>query len=417
MPNNNLITPRMIILNLLDEFMNALKIVPGFNTTWARDFGKADMKIGDTEFLRKPQRFIEKDGAGYQPQPLSDTYATLTIDTHKQISFDWTAFQEVLSIQDQYKRYFEKSVNQLANAADDACASFAERNTNNITGVLGTNPASIADAQALFMNMYALAIENGCPTDDLTVILAPRIAAAVMTYINQMYNPQTAIGRQFEQGVPMANMFGFKRIAVDPNVRRHTNGTFTGTPVVATSSVNGDTSIATSGWTAGDVVSDGTKFWIAATNNVNPKNRRSTAQLKYMVAQGDATADGSGLMTIQLGGGMALYDADQQYANVDVLPVAGAAITITPGTTSPSAKSGSVSVMLGKQGFAFAPIKLPKMAGCNIAETEQDPDTGLSLAIHQGSDIRTYERISRIDAAWGLANLYADNEAGALLGA
>lgn len=417
MPNNNLITPRMITFNLLDEFMNALRVVPMFDTKWASDFGKEGMKIGDTEFIRKPQRFITKDGAGYQPQPLSDTYATLTIDTHKQISFDWTAFQEVLSIEDQYNRYFRKSVNQLANDADDACCGWAAENLNNITGQLGTSPSTLADAQLLMTQMYALLVNKGCPTEDLSAILSPGLNATQMAYLNTLYNPQAALGRQVENGVPMTNQFGFKRVATDPNIRRQTCGTFTGSPTVKTSSVNGDTSIVLENWTADDVLKKGNVFSVGSVLAVNPKNRRSFVTPLYMAAAEDYTADGSGEMTVTLAGGMALYDSSQQYANCDALPVAGATVTVFSGTSSPSTKSGAQSLVLGPQAFAFAPILLPKLAGCNIAESERDPDTGLAIAIHQGSDIKTYERINRIDCAWGIANLYPDNEGGRLLGA
>src|SRR5712671_1833920 len=111
--DNNLVTPRMITFKALDEFLNNLKVLIGFRTTWKEDFGKKGMKIGDTELIRKPQRWLVKRGMAYQGQPISDTYATLVIDRSGQIGFDWGAFEEVLSIDDTYTRYFKTSINQL----------------------------------------------------------------------------------------------------------------------------------------------------------------------------------------------------------------------------------------------------------------------------------------------------------------
>lgn len=419
MGNNSLVTPRMITMNNLDELVNNTVVLTGFNTKWEKDFGIANAKIGDTELIRKPQRWLPKYGMAYQSQPISDTYTTMTIDTNIQVGFDWGAFDETLSIQDQHDRYFKTSIHQIANAWDDQAASYAYQNTNNYTGTLGTNPASLADAQSLFLTAYAILKENGCPEGDLTAVLSPRLAAAVIQYLNTNYNPQESLGKQFTSGQLMSKLLGFDRVKVDQNIRNHTGGTFTGTPLCNGASVNGDTQIVTDGWTAGDTLNPGDIIAAAATNNVNPMNRRSTGIPKRIVVGGGVqlVADANGNMTIPIGGGLVLYDSSQQYASVDNLPADNAALTVWPGTNAPSGKSGVNAVAFGRQAFGFASIKLPKMAGCNIAESITDPDTGISLAQHQGSDLKTFERISRFDSAGGMCVLYPDNEAVRLVGA
>lgn len=419
MGNNSLITPKMITFNQLENLINNLEVLSGFNTTWEKDFAIKDKKIGDTELIRKPQRWLAKDGMGYQPQPISDTYTTMTIDTNKQVGFDWGAFDETLSIEDQDERYFKTSNLQLANAWDDLACGYAYQNTPNYTGTLGTNPASLADSQSLFLTAYAILKENGCPKGDLTAVLSPRLSAAVMQYMNTNFNPQDSIAKQFNSGQLMSRMLGFARTAIDQNIRNHTAGTFVGTPQMNGASVNGDTQLVTDGWTAGDTLNPGDIVAVATTNNVNPMNRRSTGVLKRIVVGGGVqlVADAGGNMTIPIGGGVVLYDSSQQYASVDNLPPDNGLLTVWPGTSAPSGKSGVNALAFGRQAFGFAGIKLPKMAGCNIAESVQDPDTGISIAMHQGSDIRTFERISRMDAAGGLCLLYPDNEAVRMVGA
>lgn len=419
MGNNSLITPKMTTFNQLDNLINNLEVLSGFNTTWEKDFAIKDKKIGDTELIRKPQRWIAKDGMGYQPQPISDTYTTMTIDTNKQIGFDWGAFDETLSIEDQDERYFKTSNLQLANAWDDLACGYAYQNTPNYTGTLGTNPASLADSQTLFLLAFAILKENGCSKGNLMSVLSPRLSAAVVQYLNTNYNPQESLGKQFTSGQIMSKLLGFDRVSVDQNIRNHTAGTFVGTPLVNGASVNGDTQIVTDGWTAGDTLNPGDIFAVGSVNNVNPMNRRSTGVAKRLVVGGGVqlVADSGGNMTIPIGGGVVLYDSSQQYADVDNLPADNAALTIWPGTGSPTGKSGVQSLAFGKQAFGFAGIKLPKMAGCNIAESVQDPDTGISISIHQGSDIKTFERISRMDSAGGLCVLYPDNESVRIVGA
>ncbi len=406
-------------MNELDEFINELTVIKGFNTKWEKDFGQASMKIGDTELIRKPQRWLPKTGMGYQPQPISDTYATLTIDRNVQIGFDWGAFEDVLSIQNEHERYFVTATNQQANQWDDWAAEFAYLNTQHVTGILGTNPTSLQTSQDLFLSAYAILQEMGCPKKDLTAVLSPRLSAAVVSWMNTNFNPQSDLGTQYRSGDLMTRLLGFDRVSVDANIRSHQAGTFVGTPAVATASVNGDTQLLTSGWTAGDTLNPGDEFSVAATKDVNPKNRRSTGQPRPFVVGGSVTltADSGGLMTIPLGGGDVMYDQSQQYANLDNLPAAGALITVFDGTTSPSGKRGAQAVAFGRQAFGFACIALPKLSGCYIAEVVTDPETGISLAIHKGSDLRTYEKISRVDTAGGFVDLYSLNESVRMMGA
>lgn len=416
--DNNLVNTRMITFNMLDELMNDLRVLSGFATKWEKDFAKKGAKIGDTELIRKPQRFLPKFGMNYQPQPLSDTYSTLTIDRNVQIGYDWGAFEEVLSIDDQYNRYFKKSINQQSNQWDEWAAQYAYLNTGNISGVLGTNPASQTDSMGIFLDALAILQENGCPISDLTAACSPAFAASVMKYLNTGFNPQADLSKQYREG-KISAAFGFASIGVDQNIYTDTMGTFVGTPAVNGASVNGDTQIVTDGWTAGDYIDPGNVFKAGSVNNVNPKNRRTTGRAQFFVVGGNArlTADSGGNITIPLGGGFVLYDASQQYADVDALPADNALLTFYPGTSSPSTKSGTQGVAFGKEAYGFAGIELPKMAGCNIAEIATDPKTGISLAVHQGSDLRTYERISRIDSAGGFVALYPANECVRLIGA
>jgi hypothetical protein len=226
----------------------------------------------------------------------------------------------------------------------------------------------------------------------------------------------------------LASAFGYERIAIDQNLYNHTCGTFTGTPVVATTAAEGDTSIATSGWTPstdflnpGDVIVLGSSS-TQITNNVNPKNRRSTGQKKAFVVGGSVPiyADGSGNMTIPIGGDLGqqgFHPAASQYANMDVLPTAAAVVTVWPGTTSPSGKSGIQGLAFARDAFAFAPITLPKPGNCEYSAQATDPDTGISLTLLTQFNAESYRWISRADIGFGFGVFYADNEAVRLVGA
>lgn len=419
MANNALVTTRMVTFKVLDEFLNNLKVVSGFSTEWEAEFGKQGNKIGDTLLVRKPQRWLVKSGATYQEQPITDTFTTITVLRQRFIGFDYGAFESTLSLDDMYNRYFAKQTTQLSNQVDDEASQFAYQNTNNITGTLGTNPASLADAQNIFLDGYAQLMENGCPTEDLTGVFWPAMAAAIMKFLNTNFNPQPELRKQFMSGNLIENMYGFARIAVDQNLYIHTAGTFTGTPVVQTASVDGDTQIVVNGWTANtDFLNAGDVFAVASVNNVNPKNRRTMGRSKKFVVQNTVTADGNGSMTIVFGGNFSLAGPGNQYQNVDALPAAGAAITVWPGTTSPSNKSGNQSLEFGPNAFAFVPITFPNVgeegAFCSQAT---DPKTRASLTMVRQVNAETYRRIARMDMGFDFGNLYPDNESVRAVGA
>src|SRR5436190_795079 len=379
MANNNLATIRMLTFKVLDEFLNNLKVVSGFNYEFEGEFGRKGAKIGDTLYPRKPQRWLVKTGAAYQEQPLVDTTATIRIDRHRHIGFDYGAFESTLSLDDMYNRYFAKQTTQLANQVDDEAAQFAYLGTNNNVGTMGANPTTLADSQDLFLTAYAILMENGCPTEDLTAVFWPRTAAAIMKYLNTNYNPQSQLGKQFLSGNLVENMFGFKRIAASQNIWNHT---------------------------------------IATVNNVNPKNRRSTGVVKRFVVATDLTADSGGNMTIPLGGDFSLAGAGNQYQNVDALPADNAALTIWNGTSSPTGKSGSQSLAFGPNAFAYCPITLPDVgeegAFCSQAT---DPKTKSSMTMVRQVNAETYRGIARMDMGFGFGYLYPDAESVRIVGA
>ena len=425
MGNNALINIQMITYKCLEEFLNSLQVAKGMNSEWSKEFGQKGHKIGDTLQVRRPQRWLVKSGASYQQQPIVDTFSTVKVDRHRHIGFDYGAFEQVLDLDDIYNRYFKTSIRQLANQVDDEAAQFMYLNTNNTQGILGTNPASLADSQDLFLGALATLQENGCPGEDLTAVLGPRQATSVMKYLNTNYNPQVQIGRQYLSGA-LASAFGYERITIDQNLYSHTCGAWAGSPVVASSAADGDTSISVSGFTPATTVNPGDVFTVGDANtqktmNVNPKNRRSTGQLKSFVVGGSVqlVADNSGLMTIPIGGDLGqqgFHNSSSQYANMDVLPTAAAVLTPFPATTSPGGKSGIQGLAFARDAFAFAPITLPKPGNCEYSAQATDPETGISLTLLTQFNAESYRWISRADIGFGFGVFYADNEAVRLMG-
>lgn len=409
---NSFVNTRKVAFKILDSFLNEIEVISGFNTTWAAEFGKVP-KIGDTILVRKPYRWTVTNGAARVPQALDDQFATITVDRHKQISFDYSKWDETLNVDRIYERCFETQVLQMANQADDDACQFGYQNTNNIQGKLGTDPASLAEAQQQMLYAMAKLKQLGAMSvKRIRAILSPMQSATMQSLINQQFNNQRILGEQFATG-KLQDAFGFERIRTDQNIYPHTAGTFTGTPLVNGASVEGATQLVTDGWTAADTLKAGDVISVSGSKLVNPFNRRGMGTYGYLLVLADALADSGGNMTIQVSvGGTDPLRGPGQYQNLDVLPADNSAITVWPGTTTPSGLTGIQGLAFGENAFAWVPITFPDPSKEGAwGSTVRDPKTGVSLSLCKQFQIDPYSTAARMDMGYGLAPLFPGNEA------
>jgi hypothetical protein len=113
----------------------------------------------------------------------------------------------------------------------------------------------------------------------------------------------------------------------------------------------------------------------------------------------------------------AIYGPGSQYQNVDALPADGAALTLWPGTTSPSGKSGTVALGLSRFAFALVGAKLYVPKAVEQSGQAQDPETGISVRKVLAWDPVRSMQINRMDSLIGMGNLYQDNGAVCVAGA
>jgi hypothetical protein len=186
--------------------------------------------------------------------------------------------------------------------------------------------------------------------------------------------------------------------------------------VEVTSTQTGTAAISTLTLTCtnGDTFNLGDKVSIAAVNAANSGTRRSTGSPKlFTLLSATQTISGtSATVTIS----PSIFGPGSPYQNVDALPIAGADLTLFPGTTLPNGKSGLIGFAITGDAFALAGVKLdgPESAGDTICSQTQDPNSGLSVRYLRQFDGRSSTWINRIDCALGFGDLYVDNCIGIL---
>jgi hypothetical protein len=96
------------------------------------------------------------------------------------------------------------------------------------------------------------------------------------------------------------------------------------------------------------------------------------------------------------------------YQNVDALPANTAALTLWPGTASPSGKAGAQGLALSKFAFGIVYGKFEQPNAVEVAKMSSDPETGAAVHFVRAFDVQDRKMKNRYDMCIGFGNLYPD---------
>jgi hypothetical protein len=410
---NNFLNTQWVSMEILRLLVNKLVCVDYFNREWQKDFEK-EFAPGSSVTVKFPQRFTVADGMGYQPQGLNRISTTVNLDQWIQVAFEWDDYERAVKLErsesELRENYWEPAAAALAQEWDSRAAQWAYQNTNNIVGVLGTDPTSVQTYYQARQRLEELAAgpKKRC------ALVSSSMMTSLGTNITTIFHPADEITKMWKTGVigELARMMFFE----SQSLYSHTAGTWAGAVVVSGSGQSGTSLVITA--TAGDTFKKGDKINLAATYAVNPMTRRvaGVRTLKQFTITQDLTAvGGAGGDTIQIL--PAIYGPGSQYQNVDALPLDNAALTLFPGTNTPNGKVGTVGLAINREAFSFVGAKLYVPKAVEESGAAQDPDTGMSVRKVKAWDPVRSMQINRMDSLGGFGNLYQDNCSVAILGA
>lgn len=408
-----------LTMESLRILVNKLECAQFMNTDYNKEFER-EFPVGETVRIKLPQRFVVTSGLGYTPQALNRTHTTVTCDQIYQIGFEWDSIEKALKLErgrDAIRReYVEPAVAALAQKIDTEAAKWAYQNTNNIVGVLGTDPTTMTTFQQARQRL----IELACPAGgERGMIINPSINTSMVPALSSFLNPSSEISKQYKQG-SLGKLSGFDMYE-SVSLWRHTAGTLAGAVTVNGAGQSGSSIAITA--TAGDTFNIGDVVTFDSVFSVNPQTRRVVGSLtKQFVVTAPLVAVGAGNAADLLQISPALIGpganpVDNQYQNVDSLPITGAALTLFPGTAAPSGKSGIQSLALHRDAFAMVGVKLELPTAVEMSSQTRDPQTGLSIRFTRTWDAPSSKMINRFDLLLGFGNLYPDNCAVRMLGA
>lgn len=315
---------------MLRELENNIILGAVVNRTNQAEFGKEDMKIGDTINIRRPWKGIIQSGAAFNPTDYTETSIPLVVNAQKHVDTSFTSADMTLKLQDFSSRILRPKAIKLGQQIDIDGYVNAKNTVGNLTGTAGTAP-----------NTFTFMTDIGKKLDDFSTprdgnryyVLDQASNAAQIGALTGFFQASNAIAKQYTDGVFIdgTNTVGLK-IAMSQNIARHTVGTLGGSPVVngsaqsLTSGWANTYSLITNGWTAAAAqrVNAGDVFTIAGCNSVNPVTLQSTGQLMQFCVVSAASSDASGNATIVIS--PAPISAGP-FQNIVAAPVSGNALT------------------------------------------------------------------------------------------
>lgn len=398
----------------LDLLVTPLAIASCMNFEVQKEFER-DFAPGETVRVKFPQEYLIRDGLVYSEQPITRRHTNVTCNQIFGVDFGWDSFEQAVRMERGEallrREYVEPAMAQMRQEFESRAAKFIYQNTSNVVGQLGTafvdfDTSSAAARQRL--------IELGMPAGkDRGIFVTPSLMRALKKSAISYFNPVTDISKQYRDGiVGVGDSFDWYESV---SLYQHTAGTWASTVTVATGSVNGDTTLAVT-CTNGDTFNQGDKIAISATNPVNPRTRRKVGSSTRQYTLTASTVGASSAATLSVS--PAFYGPGSQYQNVDALPLAGATLTLWPGTTSPNGLTGTVNLAFHTDGFAFVGVEFdnPKPGSVEISKQLKDEETGTTISFVRAFDPIGRRWINRMDSCCGFGNLWSDNLSVALAG-
>jgi len=343
---NNLVMPKLVYRGYEDEFTN----------------GKNGYKTGSSVSIRRPTDFTVRSGATAVMQDVVEGSTSITVDKQRGVDFNFTSTQLTLSIGELSDRVLKPAMIQLANEIDSQlCALYST--VFNWVGTPGQTINSFSDFNkgATRLNEFAV------PMGDRSAVLSPNDQDGMLGSQTALYI-QGPAGDAYRSG--KLGMIGNVDTYMDQNIKTHTVGVATGTPLVNGASQNvtyaasKDTytqSLITDGWTNSTtgILKAGDIFTIANVYAVNPVSKATLSFLRQFVVTADADSGAStGPATLTISPPIITSGAQQ---TVSAAPADNAAITVLG-----SGSTGySQSLVFDRNAFAFVSVPMEMPQGVN----------------------------------------------------
>lgn len=382
---NTFLTPTIIAREALFHLLNNMVM----GNLVHREYKKEFVKVGDTITIRKPNRFPVVDGAASSVTDLTEASTTIVVNKQRHVDVAITSKDLTLSVKDFGMQILEPAMIALANDIDmELCKLYID--LFHTVGTAGTTPASFSDVGLAGekLDLYAV------PKKDRCLVVNPTAEWSLADGLKGLYEDKLV--RDLVRDAYLGTIGGFK-IVGDQNIRKHTKGIATGTPLSNGATQTG-ASIITDGWTASQtgIVLKGDIIRFAGVNGVNPESKTDTGKLMDFVVTADANSGaGAGAATISISPAIVTTGVGQ---NVTNSIADNSAITVIGSHTANMAFHKNALALV------VCPLDLPEGAAYKARESYN----GITIRYIRDYDFANDKDQARFDVLFGVKAIYPD---------
>ena len=405
---NSLVTPSMIAKEALMQLENNLVAANCVHREYKKEFSGGQ---GSTVSIRKPVKFYTADGASRVNQDVEEKTTNIVVDQRKHVSWKFSTQDLTLSIEEYSERYIKPAMITLANTVDQSLLSLYTTVWNSV-GTPGTTPANYAAVADAAQRLDEMAV----PSDRRHMLMNPAARYAVAG--NQLTLDSVGTkGKSAYERAELGEIAMFSTYSTQ-NIRSHTVGIKTGTPLVNGGSqnvtyanavgTNWSQSLITDGWTnsttgilkAGDVITIAGVFAVNPVPGEGSTGKTAMPYLQQFTVLADANSGAStGPATLTISPPII---TSGPFQTVTAAPADNAAITVL-GTASTAYPQN-----LGFHRNAFALVTVPLEMPDGAAFKARESHNGLSIRVVKDYDIDEDEDIIRLDILYGRKAIYPD---------
>lgn len=356
---NKFLTAEKIAEKAAFKFAENLMIVNTLSDEYANGFGP---NTGETLKLKRTM-FSSASGDGTDATSTDNSQdqgsITLTANFDKHQKIPVTEKELMYDIDDFGEKVLNAPMRKLASEAEAFVHQYIAHNSVGLIGTAGTAQTTtdiINDIEAYFDNFHI-------PNDMRTLCLNTAAKRNMIRDLQQLNSQAQSLPPALLKGAlnPIAGIDLYSHNIYNTHLVGNYGGTPLingGTQAVAWSAVRDTYSqnLVTDGWSAGATLKAGDRLTFAGVNALHPETKEDIGELQVFNVLADATADGSGNMTISITPPILLKTGSgttPNYATVTAQPADNAAITIKTGTANTSFKQ---SIFYHPEAIAFASL-------------------------------------------------------------
>ena len=356
----------------------------------ASTFGSVNgYSVGQSVMINKPARPTISTTADITSTvgELVEEKVQMTLNQRFVASVELTSaeIQNTLALKEWSERILKPYMSGMGQTIDAEFMRVAKNNTYNL---VGTAASTVFDTATVGSCREKLRKNLAPQNEDLTLMLDSTAMNSANNSRKGLFQDSSQIAKQYRAGVVgIADGFNYVETNLLPT---HTRGTQTGSFTVATTSVNGATTIAFTGLSGGTLRA-GDVFTVADVFAVHAITKVRQNFLQQFVVTADNTASGTSYTGVAIS--PTIYDSTtgKTLQNVNRFPTSADVVTIVG-----AASTGHVqNIACHKQAFRVASVPLMMPSGAHMVG--QQTVDGMTIRVWQDSQILTDKMILRLD--------------------